>query len=127
MAVEQAQKLKKEAEWNLKKLQMESGIDDEMLNAIQKERKIGQVDLQNKVTLEQNEQILFSQESQLHPCKYCERKFNKLALEKHEPVCHNVFGRKRAEFDSKMQRIGDFNPLQLLSNGTVPDSRNTSK
>ena len=30
---------------------MESGIDDEMLSAIQKERKEGQVDLQSKVTL----------------------------------------------------------------------------
>ena len=66
MAVEQAHKQKKEAEWNLKKLQMESGIDDEMLLAIQKEKKEGQVDLQSKVTLQQNEQILFQQESQLH-------------------------------------------------------------
>ena len=51
MAVEQAHKQKKEAEWNLKKLQMESGIDDEMLSAIQKERREGQIDLQSKVTL----------------------------------------------------------------------------
>ena len=41
MAVEQAQKEKREAEWNLKKLQMESGIDDEMLSAIQKEKSSG--------------------------------------------------------------------------------------
>ena len=118
MAVERAHEQKKNAEQELRRLQLEAGWDDEMLSKVSKEQQSGMVDLQKTVTRFQNEQILYSQESQLTPCKYCDRKFMKAALQKHEPVCQTVFGKKRAEFNSYAQRLGGRNPIQLLSNGT---------
>ena len=46
---------------------------------------------------------------------------------KHEPVCQTVFGKKRAEFNSKMQRLGGCNPIQLLSNGTNKEDKLSRK
>ena len=51
------------------------------------------------MSLEDSEQILVQQA--LFPCRQCGRKFNEVALEKHQKVCKTVFGTRRVEFDSQ--------------------------
>ena len=51
-AVERAHKMKREAEQELRKLQLEAGWDDEMISAINKEQQAGMVDLQKTITRE---------------------------------------------------------------------------
>ena len=59
------------------------------------------------------------EQTDLHDCKNCGRKFNPDSLAKHEPVCQRVFSQQRKVFNSKKQRIPqlyELNGKRMIAN-----------